>query len=266
MVTYVILYLLGYVDLSLERVQQNLPRIVEKGFGFPMFYDPLCPMKPFCSIEQLNTYSKHVDIPGKGLSKGRYYKMENGYILYTCNPKFTYLSLPWLGLEDFLKANGYRESKKLPSSIQISKEWFTGFNLLRNQMMLQYWAAAFEKCSKAAAERQIRSVEIQEDIVFHDITFHDYSFEEKTTLSFTVSSQITCKGMIQAYPICNGMKNVGTFIYCDTFLVVCDEYGRTFLFQQVSEEKSLIPIVNQLIEAGYTINPTPDEYVIIREN
>ena len=231
-----------------------------------MFYEPLRLMKPFDSVKQLLNYSKRVEIPGKGLPNKRYYKMENGNILYTYNPKFTYLTLPWLGLENFLKAYGFKKSKKLELPNPIPVDWYSDFALLYEQMKLQYWAAAFDKCKQSAEASNLQPVEIHEEVVFHDLTFHDYTFHEMTTRSFVKPSNITCKGMVHAFPTCNGVKNVGTFIYCETFLVVCDEYGRTFLLQQTSEENSLIPVMNRLIEAGYTINPTPNEYVNFQEN
>lgn len=262
MVTCVILYLLGYVDLLLKRVATKIFHELWRKDMFSMFYKPLGSISDFQSIEQLLHYSRQVEIPATVLPRKRYCKLPNGDILFTANPRFTYLTLPWLGIEDFLQENGFTEihKRQLPKVdySAISKNFE---ELMLKQMMLQYWAAAFQKCGEKAKSKNIASVSIQQEVGFHDITFQDCTLKVETPKSFGLSSEVTCKGMVTAYPQCEGLCNVGTFIYFNTFLMICDEYGRTFLLQQVSDQKPLIPIVTQLVEANYTINPTPEKYV-----
>lgn len=54
-------------------------------------------------------------------------------------------------------------------------------------------------------------------------------------------------------------RNVGTYIIInEKILVICDEYGRTFL---VKVPKVINELVNSLIDAGYTEAPHPESYV-----
>ena len=65
--------------------------------------------------------------------------------------------------------------------------------------------------------------------------------------------------MITKYLFNHSRDNIGTYILLnDRSVLVCDEYGRTFL---ISVKVSINDIVNTLIEAGYTRTPNPEYYV-----
>lgn len=130
-------------------------------------------------------------------------------------------------------------------TIPESYEWLKKIALTEN------WAATHEMAYCIATERGITPVDLSFiDEKIHICEFYRYEDKENCFIYHHMTDLW----------LFNGEKNsIGTYIIIDNkTLIVCDEYGRTFLIKV----KSVInDIVNALIDAGYRHNATPERYV-----
>ena len=236
-----------------------------------MFDDPIRLIPRINSFSKLVQYSIHVFPPQTTpLHPMQYIHVTNDYYLFCLEDGSQYITVPWLGVNDtFFKAYGYEEVKSCQVT-EAGQKFLDKFSvqtsMLWEQAMLQRWTCAFEKCYNTTQLRdpKIGSVEIHEPVKIHDVTFNPYVFQKKTLHFNGMKSQsVTCYGMVSCYPNLMGMDNCGTFIFGKTFLLVCDEYGRTFLILQTEDMISLSPIVDRLLQANYTLTKNPDHYVTI---
>ena len=112
------------------------------------------------------------------------------------------------------------------------------------------WAATYEEAFKVAYEKGVKPVK---EIGNYQIKIKEVIFYEDTE-THTKYSALTMK-----YLLNDTQKNVGTYIRVDEkTIVICDEYGRTFLVKAKTVANDL---VNDLIGAGYTRTVHPERYV-----
>lgn len=112
------------------------------------------------------------------------------------------------------------------------------------------WAETFESAFKIASEKGIKSVEVNtENLRIKNIV---YSYEDNPAKKKYGS-------MITQFLTDDTENNIATYIIVDEKTVlICDEYGRTFL---VKAKTIINDLVNAMIEAGYTRTVHPEKYV-----
>ena len=110
------------------------------------------------------------------------------------------------------------------------------------------WAVTHEEAFKVATEKGIQPVRVNGKYQIKEISDYD---DTDTHIRYT---SLTTKFLFN-----NSKDNIGTYIIVDEkTLVICDEYGRTFLLKA----KTVVnDIVNALIDAGYTRTANPEWYV-----
>ncbi len=128
--------------------------------------------------------------------------------------------------------------------IPVSYEWLKKIALTEN------WAATHERAYEIASERGIKTVDLSFIEKIHICEFFRYEDKENGMIYHSMANLWLFNGE---------ENNIGTYIIIDNkTVIVCDEYGRTFLIKV----KSVINyIVNTLIDAGYRHNATPERYV-----
>ena len=111
------------------------------------------------------------------------------------------------------------------------------------------WAHTYETAFKHSQEKGIKAVKLAHKVHIKEIKSY---FKDE-------DAKIAISPMTMMYLLNCTKANIGTYIFVDEkTLVLCDEYGRTFLLRS----KTVInDIVNQLISAGYTRTIHPENYV-----
>jgi len=94
-------------------------------------------------------------------------------------------------------------------------------------------------------------------------------YQIKEITSYDYYDYIDFKTNTRYYPLTTkflfnrSKENIGTYIIVDeNTLVICDEYGRTFLFKV---QTVVNDFVNALIDAGYTRTIHPEDYIYKEE-
>ena len=238
-----------------------------------MFYSPIRLIPKINSFEELIKYSFQLFPPQITPLNPKQYVHVGDYYFFSLEDGMQFITVSWVGVDDtFFSTYGFKakQSSELTDSCQnLIKKLSLETSMLKEQAELQFWSYAFEHCYKANQLRQAKldTVEITEAVEVHDVTFEPYTFQKilhRPPLKEKLS--ITCYGMVSCYPEIRGLDNCGTFIFGKTFLLVCDEYGRTFLILQTENMISLSPIVDRLLKANYQLNHKPDNYIYIHRS
>jgi len=115
------------------------------------------------------------------------------------------------------------------------------------------WAETHEKALKFSEEKGIKPVEFGQmahQMRIKEIT-NDYYQNDDDCMRYM---QMATKFLLN-----NSQSNIGTYIIIDDkSILVCDEYGRTYL---ITVKATINDIVNTLIDAGYTHTAHPEYYV-----
>lgn len=203
------------------------------------------------SVEEIKSYSYRMN----GFSSKKMVRwQDNGQIAFADENGVLYVTPYRAEIHDILKKAGYEESSlSVPFSSGGNKpesyEWLEKIALQEN------WATTHLLAYGISSTKEIKHVDlssIEEKIHVSEI----FRYEDKDTNKIY-------HHMVNLW-LPNGEEdNLGTYIIIDKkTLVVCDEYGRTFLIKL----KSVInTIVNTLIDAGYRHNPNPARYVSFYE-
>ena len=108
-----------------------------------------------------------------------------------------------------------------------------------------------EEAFKVASEKGIQPVNVDSTL---------YQVEEFTSYT-DPETQIHYTELVMTFLANNSGKNVGTFIVVnDHTLVICDEYGRSFLVTATSSDL-IDDLVGKLVNSGYTSTTYPECYV-----
>lgn len=150
-----------------------------------------------------------------------------------------------------LKKAGYTNKSTL--SVPFSGEVTTArYKWLQKIAEQENWAYTYEKAAQVANQKGIKHVKVGKGYSVKEISSPYYDTEEKTIYI----------PMTEMYLDYATYKNVGTYVLVDEHtLVVCDEYGRTFIFKNT--KKGVNKLVNSIINAGYTRMLHP-EYNILK--
>lgn len=202
------------------------------------------------SVEEIKSYSYRMN----GFSSKKMVRWQsNGQIAFADENGVLYVTPYRAEINDMLEKAGYEESSlSVPFSngkdVPISYQWL---EIIANQ---ENWATTYLIAYGISSTKDIKPVDlssIEEKIHISEI----FRYEDKDT-------QMIYHNMVNLW--LNGEEdNLGTYIIINKkTLIICDEYGRTFLLKV----KSVInDIVNLLIDAGYRHNPNPARYVSFYE-
>lgn len=158
-----------------------------------------------------------------------------------------------------LKENGYTEAGfSIPYK---GKEFVEKLNYLINSDGYKWlikiaeeeiFYYMFEQAHYVAKKKGIKEVEVKREFVE---MYADVSMEEKKFGEYLYTGMLDKKFKLLSE------NNVGTYIRVneDTILL-CDEYGRTY-YIKIKVQDYVNDFINQLIDAGYTRNRFPWEYV-----
>ena len=202
---------------------------------------------PLTSLEEVTNFSYRVYESKKGtpLTKCQ----NNGHIAFTDSYGNVFVTPYRPEIHGILENAGYTDDC-IFVPFSNGEERPDAYDWLIKIADEESWAYTHEQAYKIAQEKGIKSVDT---IHFEKYQLKEiFYYDEKDTN--TVFSSLTTKFLFN-----NSNSNIGTYIVVNNkTLVVCDEYGRTFL---IKVKTVVNDIVNALIEAGYTRTLHPEWYI-----
>ena len=174
----------------------------------------------------------------------------DGYIIFTDQIGNVFFTPVRPEIDDILKENGYQNSR---TPISFSPENANPFSLLWIEKIAkeENWAYTYECAFNFACSKGIKPVTINND----DFEIVEIIFNNKYD---DINTHTCYYGLTKKF-LKDSKHNIGTYIFVDEkTIVICDEYGRTFLLKS----KTIInDLVNTLIDAGYTRTIHPERYL-----
>jgi len=111
-------------------------------------------------------------------------------------------------------------------------------------------AYTYEKAFKKSYKKGIQSAKIWDEYQLEEIPF---SLPYEDPVTHTMYRALTSISLDY-----ESIRNIGTYIIVDkNTVIICDEYGRTFLLKQTVINNT----INALLNAGYTRNTYPERYI-----
>lgn len=145
------------------------------------------------------------------------------------------------------------EADSIPVPFSNGEEVPDAYYWLEQIADRENWAETHERALKFSEEKGIKPVEfgpMAHQMRIKEITTDFYQNDENSTRYNQMASK---------YLFGNSQSNIGTYIIIDDkSILVCDEYGRTYL---ITVKATINDIVNTLIDAGYTHTAHPEYYV-----
>jgi len=214
-------------------------------FSNPMKYTPLK------SLEELKDWSYQYKF--RTDNSPCVYCSNNGQISYTDDQGTVWVTPARPEVRDILAGAGYKEGG-LYVHFSNGEERPSEYQWLQKISDEECWAYTYQKAYECAEKKGIMPVSIKEKVYVREIV--GYWYDEQLATEYYALATI--------YLLNQTDENVGTYIVLDEkTVVVCDEYGRTFLLRA----KTVInDTVNALIDAGYTRTLHPEYYVRVRES
>lgn len=195
------------------------------------------------SMEEVMNFSYRTDSRATPLTKCQ----NNGHIAFADQYGNVWVTPYRTEIDHILVESGYNKgdffvpfsnSEKRPDRYQ----WLAKIAEEEN------WAHTYEEAFQVASEKGIQPVKVSGMYQIKDISYYD------DAETHTIYSALTTM-----YLMSYSKENIGTYIRVDEkTLVICDEYGRTFLLKAKTVVNDL---VNTLIDAGYTRNAHPEWYI-----
>ncbi|MBQ6992735.1 MAG: hypothetical protein IJN50_07560 [Clostridia bacterium] len=208
-----------------------------------MFTTPI-KRSPLTNFEELIKFSYQTEFRN---DISRCYWQNNGQIAFSDDYGIVYVTPYRSEIRLMLEDAGYQEyALYVPFSngevVPESYAW------LRKIAEAENWAATHEKAYAVSQEKGIKPVKIAGKYQLKEVSYYDD--KENCTLY----SALTMMWLHN-----ESKDNIGTYIVIDDkTLVICDEYGRTWLLKV----KTVInDIVNSLMDAGYKRTANPERYV-----
>ena len=195
------------------------------------------------SIEEVMNFSFRTDSRATPLTKCQ----NNGQIAFADQYGTVYVTPYRKEIHSILQEAGYKESSIfVPFSNGEPRP--DAYQWLAKIAEEENWAYTHEEAFKVASEKGIQPVKVSGKYQIKEVSFYD------DTDTHTYYSALTMKFLMN-----NSEENIGTYILVDEkTLVICDEYGRTFLLKAKTVVNDL---VNSLIDAGYTRTVHPEYYI-----
>ena len=195
------------------------------------------------SVEEVKDFSYRTTFRATPMRKWQ----NNGQIAFTDKYGKVYVTPYREEIHDILEKAGYREEGiYVPFSNSESRP--DEYLWLEKIAEEENWAATYEKAFKVAAEKGVQPLNVIGKYQIKQVSYYD-----------DTDAHIYYSGLVSKYLMNETQENVGTYIIVDEkTLVICDEYGRTFLIKARTVVNEL---VNALLDAGYTRTIHPERYV-----
>lgn len=173
---------------------------------------------------------------------------ENGRIAFSDQYGKVYLTPYRTEIPHILQAEGYRdECISIPSLSNSQQEY--AYQWLTKIADQQNWSMTYQKAFQIASKKGIKNVKVTGKYHVKEIV-SCYEDREEHLLYSPLTTQ---------FLLDSSEENIATYILIDEkTLMVCDEYGRTFLLKAKNVVNEL---VNELIDAGYTHTIHPERYI-----
>ena len=198
------------------------------------------------TVEELKMFS-HFN--GNGSGKPKTYCRSNGEFVFCDENEHIWVTPYRSEIPEILKDEGYKQNDIdfYYPKVEDVKECYDWLRRIADE---ENWAETYENAYLYAQDKGIMSVELQENVQVKEIK-RKYEDNHRTYMP-----------MIEKFLSNPSWQNIGTYIYLDDkSVLVCDEYGRTFL---ISVKTTINSVVNALIDAGYTRTPAP--WIYVKEN
>ena len=195
------------------------------------------------SMEEVMNFSYRTDSRATPLTKCQ----NNGQIAFADQYGTVYVTPYRRGIHHILEGSGYKEgSIFVPFSNGEQRP--DAYQWLAKIAEEENWAQTYEEAFEVASEKGIRRVIVSEKYQIKEISYYN------DTDTHTTYSALTMHFLMN-----DSKDNIGTYILVDEkTLVICDEYGRTFLLKAKTVVNDM---VNALIDAGYTRTVHPEWYI-----
>ena len=198
------------------------------------------------SLEEVMKFSFLTDSRATPLT----YCQNNGQIAFANRNGNVYVTPYRAEIHSILEESGYNEGsifvpfsngEKRPESYR----WLVKIAEQEN------WAKTCEEAFRVASIKEIQPVKVSGKYQIKEIYENSYYDDTNTN---TVYRALATKFLLG-----QSVENIGTYILVDDkTVVVCDEYGRTFLIKAKTVVNDL---VNSLLDAGYTRTVNPELYI-----
>lgn len=195
------------------------------------------------SMEEVLNFSYRTNSHATPLTKCQ----NNGQIAFADQYGIVYVTPYRNEIHSILETNGYKEgSIFVPFSNGEPRP--DSYQWLYKIAEEESWAYTYEYAFKVASQKGIQPVKVSGKYHIREISYYD------DTDTHTGYSPLT-----MMYLLNESKRNIGTYIIVDDkTIVVCDEYGRTFL---IKAKTVINDLVNALIDAGYSRTPHPEYYI-----
>ena len=198
------------------------------------------------NLDELLNFSLRTDSRSE---RAKTYTTNNGQVAFTSKYGYVYVTPYRPEILSILEKEGYSESFSLFVPYSNGEKRPDEYVWLAKIAELECWAYTHEKAWEVALEKGIDHVHTDNSL--YQIKEISYFYDE--------SAKTTYSSMCMKYLHNNSRENIGTYIIVnDKTILICDEYGRTFL---VKSKKVINDLVNDLIVAGYRHNSNPYYYV-----
>lgn len=129
---------------------------------------------------------------------------------------------------------------------------FTRYSWLKQIAEEENWNYTYEIAHIIAGQKGLKGISLPERIQIREISPSSYFYDgNDTSLYFSP--------MVKMFVSEGSGTNIGTFIIINNkTLLMCDNYGRTFL---IKVKDCINDVVNSLLMSHYTRNSTPENFV-----
>ena len=197
------------------------------------------------SLEEVLNFSYRTDFHAAPLIKWQ----NNGQIAFTDQYGNVYVTPYRTEIHSILQNSGYQDGFLYVPFSNGGKRPYE-YQWLAKIAEEECWAATHEEAFSVASEKSIQPVNVNGKYQIREIS-HYYD----DTDTHTAYLPLTMKFLMN-----ESKDNIGTYILVDEkTVVICDEYGRTFLLKAKTVVNDLI---NALIDAKYTRTIHPERYII----
>lgn len=202
------------------------------------------------NLTTLKEFSERID--GLSTQKRQVFCQNNGQIVYIDENGFSFVTPYRTEIHELLRSNGYKEDSSLSVPYSNSSKFTARYQWLKKMADHENWAKTHDSAHKVAESKGIQPIEFKcnpKHYKYREIT-HYY---EDGAFAYTP--------MVMPYLFNDTDKNIGTFILVNTSVIlVCDEYGRTFLIT-THTQSTFNYIANALLSAKYSFNSHPESFV-----
>lgn len=198
------------------------------------------------SLEEVKAFSYKKNKTGRPCNR-KTFDTRNGNIVFIDEFESLYVTPYRSEIIGILERAGYYQ-RDLDVEFSYDEKRTARYQWLERIAEEERWARTFEEAYRVSRRKGIKPVDTRginlEKIC--DITLESFDDKEKKQIFSRMSEQFK-------------NENVGTYIIIDkNKLMVCDEYGRTYL---LTIKGPINDMVNRLIKSGYKRTAHPEWYI-----